>query len=262
MECHEKFVEECSRHENCGTCPFGDLSDAQIDALPYPATILDQLLEQEEQSEALREFRPKMWPTAAEKENLGISQVTELAIFDIDVECLFQKDEKTFYTPKTNSWQDGIVFKFNRGVPERRCPCIAVMKWDIRKKYHDFVAGKPRTKGRGMPSSYGKYENGQMFYGIRPVVHIYPATRPDDAEKAGDHRLVLVDWATRKTTRGGQSFGELNGRIISSISGSEQSREGYHGRMWICAVVAGPATTKRTRIANDTCNIRVAEEMA
>jgi hypothetical protein len=213
------------------------MTDAEIYELPYPA--------------------PTLTPT--EKEALGISQITELAIFEIDVGRLFQKDGKTFFTPKTNSWQDGIVFKFNRGIPGRGQPCIAVMKWDLRKKYHDFVAGKPRTRGRGMPTSYGKYENGQMFYGIRPVVHIYPAIREGDAEKAGNHRLVLVDWATRHTTRGGQSSGELDGRIVASITGSELSREGYHGRKWICAVVAGPATIKETRIANDTCNIRIAE---
>jgi len=238
MECYEKFKFECARHESCGDCALHDWKEGT----PVPASV---------------QTEPPERPAYPEKPEA--QKHTALAIFDIDVDRLWKKDEQTFYSPATRSWKDGIVFKFNKGIPDRGSPCIAIFKWDRRNKYHDFVAGKPRTVGRGMPVSMYKYEQGKLYYGIRPVVHIYPATQ-DPNRPAIRYRLVLVNWDLRSTSRGGRSSGELvdtsDGRVVYQITGSEQSREGNHGAIWVCAVVEGSPKIHRVFVSNDTCNVR------
>lgn len=206
---------------------------------------LDILLEEEKQQ-----------PTAnATKEK----KYSALAIFEIDINTLYKKNEKTYYSPASHMWKDGIVFKFSRGIPERGQPCIAIFKYDIRNKYHDFIAGCPRTTGRGMPYSLGKYEKGELHYGIRPVIHIYPAIQDVNREPIR-YRLILANWQIRNTSRGGSSSGSLqdwdHGKVIYQITGADTSASGNHGNIWICAVVEGSPRKRIIRVANDTCNIR------
>jgi len=267
MQCFEKFQMECAKHSTCQPedgCPYAEMSQAEVDALPGEPqmTELDILLEGEDGSlvgEPARAFRPKRYPFPKDREMLG-QQRTELAYFDIDVGALHYVDGVTYYTEQQSSWKDGIVLKFPRGIPERGSPCIAILKYDYRLQYSHFRKGVPRTVGRGMPDSLGEFENGNRFYGLRAVVRVIPATREGDMAAAGGKRLILVDWATRSTSRGGHSSGSLEdsaeGKIICSITGAESSAAGNHGKIWVCAVVEGNVLLRRTRISNMTCNVR------
>lgn len=210
---------------------------------------LDMLLEAEEEKPITR----APWPAKPEG-----SRRKYLAIFDIDMRRLLPKDENTFYSSSTHTWKDGIVFKFPHGVPERGQPCIAVFKVDCRYKYHDFVAGRPRTQGRGMPT--GNEIDNKIPYGIRDVIHIYPAEKKPERPEIR-YRLVYTQWDTRHTSRGGRSCGSLvdteDGRIIHKVVGAESSAGGNHGAIHVCAVVEGQPTKRTIRVSNDTCNTRV-----
>jgi hypothetical protein len=207
---------------------------------------LDMLLEAEEEKPITR----APWPAKPEE-----SRRKYLAIFDIDMRRLLPKDENTFYSPSTHTWKDGIVFKFPHGVPERGQPCVAVFKLDCRYKYHDFVTGRPRTQGRGMPTGY-EIDN-KIPYGIRDVIHIYPAEKKPERPEIR-YRLVYTQWDTRHTSRGGRSCGSLvdteDGRIIHKVVGAESSATGNHGAIHVCAVVEGRPVKRTIRISNDTCN--------
>lgn len=208
---------------------------------------LDMLLEAEEEKPITR----APWPAKPEG-----SRRKYLAIFDIDVRRLWKKSWNTYYSPSSHTWKDGIVFKFTRGIPERGQPCVAIFKWDLRNKYHDYVKGKPCLEGRGMPTKPDEWPH----YGIRPVVHVYPATKDPDRPEIR-YRLIYTQWDTRHTTRGGRSCGTLedseDGRVIHQVTGAESSATGNHGAIHVCAVVEGQPTKRTIRVSNDTCNTRV-----
>ena len=210
---------------------------------------LDMLLEAEEEKPITR----APWPAKPEG-----SRRKYLAIFDIDVRRLWKKSWNTYYSPSSHTWKDGIVFKFTQGIPERGQPCVAVFKLDCRYKYHDFVTGRPRTQGRGMPTGY--VIDNKIPYGIRDVIHVYPAIKDPERPEIR-YRLIYTQWDTRHTTRGGRSCGTLedseDGRVIHQVTGAESSATGNHGAIHVCAVVEGQPTKRTIRVSNDTCNTRV-----
>jgi len=182
---------------------------------------LDKLLESEYIDEIVN--------NQAIREHLKEQQKTYIAKFQIDINNLYKKNDNTFYTKASYLIKDGIVFKFNRGIPALGESCIVIMKYDIRNKYHDYEQGAVKN---GHIIKLGNEIMPSNSYGSKPIVYIYPT-------KTNEETNLTITLISAKLHEKIEFHEDNDNKIVDFITGSDVSSNGEYGNIHRCYIIKG-----------------------